>query len=129
MKMLDLDDQDMDLLGRLKDFLTQHYAPKRHHVAAVIKGTGGKEHFALHIDIQGFDVCAEPIALHNTLLGGEEVELVAAVIMTSDGPQVVNPCGNCRQMLLQYCPQAFVVLHTDTGLKKSKAIKLLPNPY
>ena len=127
--MLDLDEQDKSLLVRLKDFLTKHYALKRHHVAAVMRGSGGKEYFALHIDIQGFDVCAEPIALHNTLLDGEQVELVMAVIMTNNGPQVVNPCGNCRQMLLQYCPQASVVIHTEKGLKKSTAIELLPNPY
>ena len=40
---------------------------------------------------------------------------------------VIPPCGNCRQMLLEYCPDIKVILNDENGsLIKVKARELLP---
>ncbi len=40
---------------------------------------------------------------------------------------VVPPCGNCRQMLLEYCPSIKVIVNDEKGeLIKVKAEDLLP---
>ena len=40
---------------------------------------------------------------------------------------VVSPCGNCRQMLFEYCPDIKVIVNDENGeLIKVKARDLLP---
>lgn len=40
---------------------------------------------------------------------------------------VIPPCGNCRQMLFDYCPDIMVIVNDEEGrLIKVKARDLLP---
>ena len=40
---------------------------------------------------------------------------------------VISPCGNCRQMLYQYCPDILVIVNDEEGkLVKVSARDLLP---
>ena len=40
---------------------------------------------------------------------------------------VIPPCGNCRQMLFEYCPEIKVIVNDENGkLIKIKAVDLLP---
>ena len=40
---------------------------------------------------------------------------------------VIPPCGNCRQMLFEYCPEIKVIVNDENGrLIKVKASDLLP---
>jgi cytidine deaminase len=39
------------------------------------------------------------------------------------------PCGNCRQLLLDYAPDAMVILNYKNKLVKVKVTDLLPSPY
>ena len=40
---------------------------------------------------------------------------------------VISPCGNCRQMLFEYCPDIKVIVNDENGnLIKVKARDLLP---
>ena len=42
---------------------------------------------------------------------------------------VVPPCGACREMVLDHCPDALVILNTPDGLVKLPVRTLLPAPY
>jgi cytidine deaminase len=42
---------------------------------------------------------------------------------------VLSPCGNCRQMLLDYAPEADVVYMDGGGATSAKAKNLLPGAY
>ena len=39
---------------------------------------------------------------------------------------VISPCGNCRQMLFEYCPDIMVIINDNGNLFKVKARDLLP---
>jgi cytidine deaminase len=41
----------------------------------------------------------------------------------------MSPCGNCRQLLLDYAPGLMVILAVDGVVKKAAARDLLPGPY
>ena len=46
-----------------------------------------------------------------------------------DGFRIVSPCGNCRQLLVDYAPEA-IVLYAEPGeLKMTRAMDLLPGYY
>jgi cytidine deaminase len=42
---------------------------------------------------------------------------------------VVSPCGACREMFLDHCADALVIMHGPTGLTKLPVRTLLPAPY
>jgi len=74
--------------------------------------------------------CAEPVALGAALSAGEkEILAVVAVANRGNGFIVLSPCGNCRQTLLDYAPEADIIFTNADGVTQSKAKNLLPGAY
>ena len=123
-------DQINELIQVATNHLKLNYKKNEHHVAAALK-TKSDIYLSLHLDTKGFDVCAEPIALSNALAKKDfEFEYIVAVIMSKDGSiNVVSPCGNCRQILLQYAPNINVIIDGEDAFKIVEASSLLPYPY
>ena len=71
--------------------------------------------------------CAEYITMGIAISAGErEFETIVAVHDKAD-KFVIPPCGNCRQMLFEYCPDIKVIVKDETGsLVKVTARDLLP---
>lgn len=130
-KIRKLSKEDQNLIENLINFLKKHYKKGKHHVAAALVTESGKTYFALHLDIQGFDVCAESICMANALMDNHsKFKKIAAVIMTNNGKiEVVNPCGNCRQMLFSYAPKIQIITNENGLIKNYTIEELLPLPY
>ena len=43
--------------------------------------------------------------------------------------KILSPCGNCRQVLSDYMPEAYVIVSQDGKVGKIKAKELLPLAY
>lgn len=71
--------------------------------------------------------CAEYITMGIAISNGER-EFDTIVAVHDKAPNcVVSPCGNCRQMLFEYCPNIKVVVNDENGnLIKVTAKDLLP---
>lgn len=71
--------------------------------------------------------CAEYITMGIAISAGErEFETIVAVHDQAD-KFVIPPCGNCRQMLFEYCPDIKVIVKDENGeLVKVTARDLLP---
>lgn len=71
--------------------------------------------------------CAEYITIGIAISAGER-EFDTIVATHDKAPNgVVSPCGNCRQMLYEYCPDINVIVNDENGkLIKVKARDLLP---
>lgn len=71
--------------------------------------------------------CAEYITIGMAVSAGErEFETIVAVHDKATNG-VVSPCGNCRQMLFDYCPDIKVIVNDEAGnLIKVKVRDLLP---
>lgn len=71
--------------------------------------------------------CAEYITMGIAISSGErEFETIVAVHDQAD-KFVIPPCGNCRQMLFEYCPDIKVIVKDENGeLVKVTARDLLP---
>lgn len=123
-----MNDNELELIKKASTLLKENYKKNRHHVACLLK-TEDALYESLHLDIEGFDVCAEPIALSNALSSGDsKFKIIVSVAKDEEGNiDVVTPCGNCRQMLIQYAPDIRVIL--DRNGHKVPARSLLPYPY
>jgi cytidine deaminase len=75
----------------------------------------------------GLTCCAERVALFKALSEGErEFEAIAVVAQMPGGPM---PCGACRQLLIEYAPQAILVVADANALEKYRKFtvsELLP---
>lgn len=71
--------------------------------------------------------CAEYITMGIAISNGER-EFDTIVAVHDRAPNcVVSPCGNCRQMLFEYCPDIKVIVNDENGnLTKVTAKDLLP---
>ncbi len=80
-------------------------------------------------------VCAEAVALGRALLEGKGgIAVVVAVRHPKPDeactePEVVPPCGACREMFADHAPDALVILPGPEGLVRLPAALLLPLPY
>ena len=110
--------------------LRENYHPVRHSVGAAVLCASGRIYTGVNLESSGHGVCAEPIALGAALSKGEKsIMAVVAVCRRGDGYTVLSPCGNCRQMLLDYAPEAEVVYMDAGGVASTLAKNLLPGAY
>jgi cytidine deaminase len=70
---------------------------------------------------------AEHTALGAAFTNGErDIMAMVAVHKRGDDYPVLSPCGGCRQLLVDYSPDAEVILLLDGEVVKARALDLLP---
>lgn len=71
--------------------------------------------------------CAEYITMGMAVSAGEREFDTIVAVHDKHINSVISPCGNCRQMLLEYCPDIKVIVNDQNGqLIKVQARDLLP---
>lgn len=128
---------DLDLVEAARAVLLQHYRPFWHTVGAAIRGRDGRVWTGVHLGatVGRLSICAEAIALGRAVMDGDgTVECAVAVRHPKpDEPdqslRVVAPCGACRENLLDFDPEANVIVPTSTGLRRVPIRAMLPIPY
>lgn len=112
------------------EVLRKNAHPIKHSVGAAVLCASGNIYTGINIETSGYGVCAEPVALGAALSAGEkEILAVVAVANRGNGFIVLSPCGNCRQTLLDYAPEADVIFTNADGVIHTKAKNLLPGAY
>lgn len=90
----------------------------------------GRIYKGINVEACGYGPCAEPIALGTAFTNGErEIISVVAVCKRGDEYPVLSPCGNCRQLLMDYAPKAMVIFVNEGKVLKTEARNLLPGAY
>jgi cytidine deaminase len=134
---LPLSEADHALIAAAHGVLARHYKLFWHTVAAAIRGRDGRIWTGLHIGttVGRLAVCAEAVAFGRALLEGDGW-IEAAVAVRHPKPDetdrelaVVPPCGACREMILDHCPDALVIVQDAGVLVKRPVRLLLPVPY
>jgi cytidine deaminase len=134
---LPLTEDDVALLDAARAVLREHYRPFWHMVAAALRGRDGRVWTGLHLGatVGRLSVCAEAIALGRAVLEGDgSIATVVAVRHPKPDEEdralaVVSPCGACREMVVDYDPEAYVIVPGPLGPEKLPARALLPLPY
>lgn len=102
------------------------YDKYNHTVGAAVRCKNGNIYSGVNCDgIHGS--CAEYITMGKAISEGER-EFDTIVAVHKDFPnKVIAPCGNCRQMLMEYCDDIKVILNDDSNNLVKVGIKdLLP---
>ena len=128
MKRYKVNDTDKRLIAAGLDVLSKNFDDGVYHhtVGCALLCKNGKVYTGVNCDgIHGS--CAEYITMGIAISAGEREfdTIVATHDKALNG--VVPPCGNCRQMLFEYCPDIKVIVNDEDGnLIKVSARDLLP---
>jgi cytidine deaminase len=124
--------QDKALIAAASEVLARCYRAGRHTVGAAVLCPSGKIYVGVNVEACGYGPCAEPIAIGAAFSSGEEEisAIVAVKKRKRDGKfAVLSPCGNCRQLIFDYSPDAMVIHSLNGHPHKATAAELLPGAY
>ncbi len=132
-----LDRDDEALVDAATRLIVRRYTENRHHIAAAVRTKSGKVYTGLHLDtyVGRASVCAEAVAVGRAL--SEDGDPIVCIVSVRHPrpreehrePQVVTPCGICREMLNDFAPSAEAIVKLNGDLKKVPVGDLLPNKY
>jgi cytidine deaminase len=128
MTFYDITEKDHELIRVALECLERNFddGVYNHTVGCALLCKNGKVYTGINCDgIHGS--CAEYITMGIAISAGErEFDTIVAVHEKATNG-VIAPCGNCRQMLFEYCPDIKVIVNDENGkLIKVKARDLLP---
>lgn len=119
---------DRELIQRALETLKKNFddGVYNHTVGAAIRCKNGTVYTGVNCD-GNHGSCAEYITMGIAISAGErEFDTIVAVHEKMPN-SVLAPCGNCRQMLVEYCPDIKVILNDDNNrLIKVQIKDLLP---
>ena len=119
---------DRDLIECALNTLSRNFddGVYNHTVGAAIRCKNGNVYSGVNCD-GNHGSCAEYITMGIAISAGErEFDTIVAVHDKMPN-HVLAPCGNCRQMLVEYCPNIKVILNDDNyNLIKVGIRDLLP---
>ena len=128
MTFYDITQQDKELIKIALETLEKNFddGTYNHTVGAAVRCNNGKVYSGVNCDgIHGS--CAEYITIGIAISEGER-KFDTIVAVHDKAPNcLVAPCGNCRQMLIEYCPDIKVILNDDNNKMIKVSIKdLIP---
>lgn len=128
MKKFKLNDKDKQLIQTALKVLEENFDDGiyNHTVGCAILCKNGNIYKGVNCDgIHGS--CAEYITMGIAVSQGERDFDTIVAVHEKAANSVISPCGNCRQMLFEYCPDIKVIVNDENGnLIKVKARDLLP---
>ena len=103
-----------DLLRLARTMMVRAYAPySKFHVGAAVRDEEGGIHGGCNVENAAYPegLCAEATAIASLVAAGRHRVLECVVI--GPGPEVVTPCGGCRQKLREFAADDVPVLSVD----------------
>jgi len=106
---------------------SSHAPFSRFHVGAAVRGASGKVYTGSNVESSsyGLTICAERLALCIAIHNGEsDITEIAVVCSTQDAP---GPCGACRQFMVDFAPDATVLMANLRGARRTATVaELMP---
>ncbi|WP_326513434.1 cytidine deaminase [Clostridium intestinale] len=128
--MGNLEEKDLELIKRASEAIKKNYDNIKfnHTVGAAVRCKNGNIYTGVNIySMHG--ACAELIAIGAAITNGErEFESIVA-LRGENGDEILPPCGNCRQVLIDYMLSCKVIVSDKSGLRKVAVTELVPFAY
>ncbi len=137
MKVNEISGKDKELISAAQKIIENLYEIDKHHIGCAIRTKTGKIITAVHVEayIGRVTICAEAIAIGKAISDGEK-DFEAIVAVRHPSPEefdreikVVTPCGMCRELISDYCPDVNVIIPYENNVVKCKISELLPLKY
>lgn len=125
------DEERAILIGAASRARQHAHAPYSHfRVGAALRANSGRIFTGCNVENStfGLTLCAERVAVFKALSEGERG--FEAVAVVADTERVTPPCGACRQILWEFCPDSEVILSNFRGqIIVRRMSDLLPDAF
>jgi cytidine deaminase len=126
---------DVELLRAAESLLARVWVDGRHQVATALRTADGRIHTGVHLEgsCRRSSICAEGVAMGAArgALPADVPLQIDAVVSVQIKPagqfRIIAPCGVCRELISDYCPEARVWITGDSGIQVEAALDLLPH--
>ena len=119
------------LLAAADAAMERAYAPySRFRVGAALLGADGSVHPGCNVENAAYpaSICAERGALLGAVARG--VRSFRALAIVTEAGEPAPPCGQCRQVLVEFAPDLEITSRTRTGAQRTwRLSELLPYPF
>jgi cytidine deaminase len=118
-----------EMIALARRAMAQAYAPySKFAVGAVLRGAKGRLYAGCNVENAAYPqgCCAEASAISAMVLDGER--RIVSVLIMGQGPQLIAPCGGCRQRLREFAEETTPIHLCGTeGLRHTVSLgELLP---
>lgn len=128
MKKYEIESKDRELIEIALETLAKNFDDGiyKHTVGCAVLCSNSNIYSGVNCDgVHGS--CAEYITIGMAVSNGERAFDTIVAVHEKAPNCVLSPCGNCRQMLFENCPDIKVILNDENGnLTKVEARDLLP---
>ena len=117
-----------ELMEEARKAMKMAYAPySNFKVGAAVLAKSGNVYIGCNIEnaSYGLSLCAERVAIHKAISEKEDISAVAVVSQSGNS----QPCGSCRQVILEFNPNAEVYFLKNNEIVSTTASQLLPEPF
>ena len=115
------------LITTATNIITSIPESKYHSVSSAALSTDGRIFTGVCVFHFTGGPCAEMVAMGNAAAAGVKLTHIVAIGNKERG--VLNPCGKCRQVLMDYYPDIQVVVTGEEGQQMVNVQDLLPFGY
>ncbi len=123
------------LIEQARTLIQKRYRVDGHHsvVAAALLTQSGRVYTALNAGTNqpSIATCAEIIAIGMANTDDPNMQIDMIVAVRDRDAYIISPCGKCREYIVDYGPNARVIMPADNkrGYEVVPAVALLPNKY
>ncbi len=92
-----------EMLDLAKLMVSRSYSPYSHYATgAVLRGGNGKLYGGCNVENAAYPqgTCAEASAISAMVAAGEK--RITEILVLGSGPEIITPCGGCRQRLREF---------------------------
>jgi cytidine deaminase len=120
-----------ELVRLAREAMERAYAPySRFRVGAVLVGADGSMTQGCNVENAAYpsSICAERGAVMAAVAAG--VQRFDLLVLTTESDDPTPPCGQCRQVLVEFAPALPIVSVTASGRERRWSLaELLPSPF
>ena len=117
-----------ELMEEARKAMKMAYAPySNFKIGSAVLAKSGKVYVGCNIEnaSYGLSLCAERVAIFKAISEKEDISGVAVVNQSGNS----QPCGACRQVILEFNPNADVYFLKNNEIVQTTASELLPEPF
>lgn len=120
--------EDEGLVAMATEAIRNYGDGVKHTVAVALRTHDGQTFTGVNVYAMGGGAHAELTALATAISSGHpDVEVLVAVGDRDRG--VIEACGLCRQMLVDYAPEAEMIVPWNGQIKRVAVREMLPNAF